>query len=344
MNQTFSRRSVIVVAAALVALSSSCTMKGQETPPLTGPSELGTSIMVAATPDLLAQDGGSQALVTVSAYDPNGKPLRNVSMRSEIFVGGVIADFGTLSARSIVTGSDGRATFVYTAPAAPAGPAVDQGTMVNIAVTPLGYDYANSVTRIATIRLVPSGVVIPPDGLQPRFTVSKAAPADHEPVFFDATTSTSTATNPIASFAWDFGDGRRATGSTTTHAYENAGTFVATLTIFDGFNRSASTTQVIVVSGLTNPTAEFTFSPTDPTAPADVFFNAQSSVAPGGRTIVSYVWEFGEGEAPRTTSGPQVTNRYEGVATYTVTLTVIDSAGKSSLPKTHTVTLKKPAS
>src|SRR3990170_8356276 len=149
MNQTFLQRSIMVVAAALVAFSSSCTMKDQETPPLTGPSALGPSIMVAVTPDLLTQDGGSQARVTVTAYDSNGRRKRDVSMRSEIFVGGVIADFGSLSARSIVTGNDGTATLVYTAPAAPAGPSVDLRTTVDIAVTPLGYDYSNSVTRIA---------------------------------------------------------------------------------------------------------------------------------------------------------------------------------------------------
>ena len=152
-------------------------MKNQEAPPLTGPSELGTSISVGVAPDVLTQDGGSQSLVTVIAYDKNGKPLRNVSLRSEIVVGGVIADFGTLSARSIVTGTDGRATLVYTAPAAPAGPAVDNGTTVSISVTPLGTDYANSLARFATIRLVPSGVVVPPDGLQPYFTLSPSTGA-----------------------------------------------------------------------------------------------------------------------------------------------------------------------
>ena len=162
MNMTFLGRTSAAVALALVTLSSGCTMKEQETPALTGPSELGTGVSVTVTPDILTQDGGSQSLVTVSAFDSNGKPLRNLSLRSEIMVGGVIADFGSLSARSIVTGTDGRATLVYTAPAAPAGPAVDNGTTVSITVTPIGTDFANSAARIATIRLVPPGVVVPP--------------------------------------------------------------------------------------------------------------------------------------------------------------------------------------
>ena len=116
MNMTFLGRTSAAVALglALVTLPSGCTMKEQETPALTGPSELGTGVSVTVTPDILTQDGGSQSLVTVSAFDSNGKPLRNLSLRSEIMVGGVIADFGSLSARSIVTGTDGRATLVYT--------------------------------------------------------------------------------------------------------------------------------------------------------------------------------------------------------------------------------------
>jgi PKD repeat protein len=330
MNQTFSRRSTTVVAAALVAFASSCTMKNQETPPLTGPSELGTSINVAVTPDLLTQDGGSQALVTVTAYDSNGKPLRSVSLRSEIFVGGVIADFGTLSARSIVTGSDGRATLIYTAPGAPAGPSVDLGTTVNIAVTPLGYDYANSVTRFATIRLVPSGIVVPPDGLQPAFTFNPIDPTDHQNVFFDGSGSRAPGTNPIALYTWDFGDGRSATGVTATHSYNSPGTFVVKLTISDSFSRAASTSQVVTVAAGALPFAQFTVSPISPKAGEQVNFNASGSRAAPGRTIRTYQWDFGDGEQ-KTTTTPLTTHDYAKVGSFTVTLTVTDDAGRTEV-------------
>src|SRR6478735_5654684 len=224
MNMRFVGRSSIA-ALALVALSVGCTMNGQETPALTGPSELGKAVSVSVSPDILTQDGGSQSLVTVSAFDSNGKPLRNLSLRSEIFVGGTAADFGTLSARSIVTGTDGRATLVYTAPAAPGGPAVDNGTTVSIAVTPIGTDFANSLPRFATIRLVPPGVVVPPDGLQPVFTFTPGTATDHENVLFDGSSSKSPANNPIVSYAWNFGDGKTGSGSTTSHAYDLGGTY-----------------------------------------------------------------------------------------------------------------------
>ncbi|MEP6916150.1 MAG: hypothetical protein ABJC89_10915, partial [Acidobacteriota bacterium] len=147
-------------SAILLVASASCTLKNQDAPPLTGPSEYGTGITVAATPDAITQDGASQALISVTAYDSNGRPLRSLSLRTEIYVGGTRLDFGALSARNIVTDASGRATFVYTAPGSggsPGGLGVDTNTTVQIAVTPLGTNFDNELPRLVTIRLVPPG-------------------------------------------------------------------------------------------------------------------------------------------------------------------------------------------
>jgi PKD repeat protein len=206
---------------------------------LSGPSEFGTSITMTASPDAINQDGGSQSLITITARDSNGKPLRNVSLRTDIFVDGVHTDFGTLSARSVVTDSNGRATLIYTAPAAPAGPAVDTNTTVNIVATPLGTDFANETSRLVTIRLLPVGVVVPPDGLQPAFTFTPSSPVDHQTVLFDASTSRSNSSNPITSFTWDFGDGSSGSGVQATHSFSTPGTYFVKLTIGDSVGRTA---------------------------------------------------------------------------------------------------------
>src|ERR1700730_11471487 len=87
----------LATAAALALLAvSSCTTKKQPTPSLTGPADVGTSLSITATPDVLAQDGASQALVTITARDGNGQPIRSLPLRAEIAVSGTIADFGTL--------------------------------------------------------------------------------------------------------------------------------------------------------------------------------------------------------------------------------------------------------
>src|SRR5687767_3237517 len=120
MTYGFHGRALCATAIAiLAATAASCTMKSQEAPDLTGPSEHFQSITVSVTPDVLSQDGGSQSVITMIARGPNGESLRNVSMRVEIHVNGTPVDFGSLSARNVVTNSEGRATAVYTAPSAP---------------------------------------------------------------------------------------------------------------------------------------------------------------------------------------------------------------------------------
>ena len=110
----------IAAAAGIVVLAGACTLSDQDPPPLTGPSEFAQSIVIAVSPDVLPQDGASQSFITVTARDANAQPIRNLTMRTETQVNGTLVDFGTLSARNVVTGSDGKATLVYTAPPSPA--------------------------------------------------------------------------------------------------------------------------------------------------------------------------------------------------------------------------------
>ena len=148
-------------------------MADQAPPALTGPSELGQSISISVSPDVLPQDGSSQSFVTVTARNADSQPIRSLSLRAETRVGGTPVDFGTLSARSIVTDSDGRATLVYTAPPSPAV-SPDPFLMVDIVLTPLGTDFNNSNSRSAAIRLVPQGPVSPPFNLVADFGGGKA--------------------------------------------------------------------------------------------------------------------------------------------------------------------------
>jgi large repetitive protein len=315
-------------ALALALIATACTTRKQSAPDLAGPSEFGTSVVVSITPDVLPQDGASQSVVTVTARDPNNQPVRNLALRAEIRVNGTPMDFGSLSARSIVTGNDGRATLVYTAPASLAV-AVDPFTIVEIIVIPIGSDFNNTALRSASLRLVTVGPVAPPDGLQPAFTFTPSSPIDHQIVLFDASLSQSPSNNPIVTYSWSFGDGRTATGRTATHAYDSAGTFVVTLTITDQYGRSAPTSQILNVAAGVNPTAAFSFSPSDPLPGTTVNFNALASRAAPGRTIVSYSWDFGDGTANG--SGAQVSHPYPLLGNYTVTLVVTDDAGRTGV-------------
>lgn len=319
---------IITAAVALAALSACTVHKQAEAPALTGPSETGTSVSLSVTPDIITQDGASQALVTAIVYGPSGQPLRSVSLRAEIIVGGASADFGTLSARNVVTDASGRATLTYTAPPAPVFN-VDTGTTVDIAVTPIGTDFANSMSRFATIRLVPPGVVGPgASPLRPEFTVPTATVGNS--AVFQATVVDSAgadATSQVVSYAWSFGDGGSASGRTVTHTYTSPGSFPVTLTITDTLGRTQRVSHTVTTGQGQLPTASFVVSPTSPGVHQTVNFNGAGSTAEAGHSIVSYEWNFGDG----TTGGGQTASHaYDTAGSYTATLQVTDDAGRRS--------------
>jgi PKD repeat protein len=325
-------RTIIHSAVTLfvaVALSS-CTMKEQEAPPLTGPSEFGTSLSVKITPDVLQLDGASQATITVKAFNEVGQPKPGQNLRADILVNGQIIDFGRLSQRSVTTGADGQAVLTYTAPAVNA----ETEAVVDIAFSTIGDNHMNTTGRVASIRLVPTGIRVPPSDLVPRFTFSPSNPSQGQQVFFDASTSDGT----VSQYRWDFGDGGAGSGEMTTHAYSSPGTYHVQLTLVDPQGRTATTTQTIAVGQGTAPVAVFTYSPTDPNPGDVVFFNGEASTAAAGRRIVSYNWNFGDGT---TASGPTASKLYTLPRTYTVTLTVTDDIGRTHV-LSRTVTVAVP--
>ena len=331
------RVAAALVAASALAAAYACVHDGAEPPPLSGPSELALSIVLSATPDILPLDGAAQSLVSVQARDENGSPIAALNLTVQIVAGAVFQDFGQLSARSVVTSSDGRAAFTYIAPLASTNPAgaEDFGATITIQVTPSSDDFVNNVGRTIVIRLVPPGTVIPPFGATAGFDVTPATPLAFDQTRFSAaycaagdTTSTNCVRDPnglITLFSWDFGDGTTATGQQVAHVYETAATYLVRLTISDGFNRFAEATLTVTVSAAGLPTAAFTVSPAAPSVDDTVFFNASTSVPGTGRTLVSYAWDFGDGA---TGSGVSTSHVYTVEDTYNVTLTVTDDRGQ----------------
>lgn len=235
-----------------------------------------------------------------------------------------MADYGVLSSRQVVTDDSGKARVSYTAPAP--GEPVDSNTVVTIRVTPVGSNYANTVSRDVQIRLTPPGVILPPNGAPvPEFTFSPAAPVALQDVFFDASATTDEgAPCPACTYSWLMGDGTSKSGMRVTHAYTGPGSFLVSLTVQDPGGRSASISKSVTVTAGIRPTALFTFSPTAPGVSQDIFFTAAGSTAAPGRRIVAYDWDFGSG---RTATGVTTVKRYDTAGSYVVTLQVTDDTG-----------------
>jgi PKD repeat protein len=329
MGKLFIRPALIV----LLGLMSACTVQQAEIPSLTGPSEYGLSLGITATPDSISQDGASQSAIVVLAHGPNGAALGGVPVRLDIVVGGVIQDFGSLSTKSIVTGSDGRASAVYVAPPAPPPASAGAGGTVTIVATPTSSDYQTAVSRSVEIRLVPTGVILPPGQTpNPSFTFSPAPPLANVNTTFDASASCPTAdpctsTAGITSFQWNFGDGTTGTGVKATKKFSTPSSYTVTLTVTNDRGIAASTSQTITVGTSDAPSADFVFSPSSPVVGQVVQFNASGSQATPGRSIVKYAWNFGDGD---TGTGRTQDHDFQATGTYAVTLTVTDDAGQSA--------------
>ena len=169
-----------------------------------------------------------------------------------------------------------------------------------------------------------------------RFNISPTAPGLNQAVSFNA--SASTASN--ATYAWDFGDGSNGTGVTTTHAYPRAGNFTVTLTVTSDNGAASTSSRTVNVSGALPPqSANFTFSPTNPSINQAILFSAQQLGAPvQGAT---FDWTFGDGS---TGSGATVTKAYARAGTYAVSLRVTNAGGQTAATsRTVTVSAALPA-
>jgi|WetSurMetagenome_2_1015567.scaffolds.fasta_scaffold113174_2 PKD repeat protein len=321
----------LAFAAAVALVATACTVKKTEAPVLSGPSELGLSILVQATPDILTQDGTSQSTVTVLARDGSGQPVKNLTCRVDTILGDKVADYGALSSKTLTTGSDGRGVVIYTAPAPSL---VGVQTEVTFAVTPIGDNYLNAAVRTASLKLVPSGTITPTGGAAAVFTYKPDAPVEGDQVVFSVkfcTGSSTDACTPTATtgFTWSFGDGALASGTSVGHAFGGAGSYPVTLTLYDAKGFPSSGTQAVVVKASAAPVASFTMTPSSPKVAAEVVLDGSASAAATGRTIVGYEWSFGDGTGKRT-SLPYTTHDWTTAGNYAVSLTVTDDLGKTS--------------
>jgi PKD repeat protein len=247
ISQLRQAAAALSLAAALVAPA--CTLEDQKTPDLTGPSEFGLSISLTATPDTITQDGASQSVVVAIVRDATGQPVSNLAMRLEMDVNGVPAtDFGRLSTQNLVTGSDGRATAVYTAPAAPPDLNDPGEPVIRFSVTPVGTNYDNSgFARSVTIRLLRPSIAQVPGTPYAEFTYTPASPRVGTLVQFNAQLSTDS-DGSIVSYAWDWGDGEQETGVAQNHDFTTARSYQVTLTVTDNAGLRASRTRTITVT------------------------------------------------------------------------------------------------
>ena len=140
-----------------------------------------------------------------------------------------------------------------------------------------------------------------------------------------------TSTDPdgtIEDSEWDFGDGDSSSGSSVSHSYSAAGSFIVRHTITDdqGISVSCTATVDVAFSG-TAPTCSFTVAVPSGSSTATLDGSASTDTDESGSSIVSWSWNFGDNSP---TGSGQVVNHDYADGTFNAVLTVTDDEGDTS--------------
>jgi PKD repeat protein len=150
-----------------------------------------------------------------------------------------------------------------------------------------------------------------------------------EPVTFDGSASNDP-DDEITAYTWDFGDGQIATGEIVEHTYNIAREWTATLVVASESGNVWDTTTASIAEADANasPTAD----PGGPyTGEAGVAVSFDGSGSSDDGSIVSYAWEFGDGNNG---TGVTVDHTYATADNYLVTLTVTDDEDATGVATT----------
>ncbi len=309
---------VLAVMMAAALLAAGCSLEDQATPSLTGPSGFALSVALTATPDQVPRDGRSTATVTVTVRDAAGSLVAGQLLS-------VSSSVGRVSQTQVTTGSNGQATFEFTAPAAST-----VGAAAVISVVPVGNDANSAVPRSISIMLTGTANSTAPTFADPPFTFTPTDPDRNASIRFDASTVRDEGAPCLdaCTYLWSMGDGTSRVGRVINHAFSSAGTFNVTLTVTDAAGASASAARPVSVATVANPTVTLNVSPNPPLAGQTATFVATATAA-AGHSISRYVWDFGDGTS-ETTTGPTVNKTYSQTGTYVARVTVTDDVGQTS--------------
>jgi parallel beta-helix repeat protein len=173
------------------------------------------------------------------------------------------------------------------------------------------YEYRGPVARLT---------LTPTQGFDPFVTTASAA-------------SSTTLGAAVAGYAFDFGDGSKAgpqATPTASHTYLNPGTYVVTVTVTSTDGQWDTATATATVLRDAPPVARLVLKPAADYVPFSLTADASTSTDTSGTPISTFRFDCGNG----TVVGPQAANKttcsYSIAGTYTVRVTVTDTAGHAS--------------
>ncbi len=148
---------------------------------------------------------------------------------------------------------------------------------------------------------------------------------------FVFTSSAAVSSGSIANCTWDFGDGNSGSGLTVNHSYSLPGTYSIKMVAFTSSGCKDSVTKTITV--FAPPLASFNLPVSQCASNNSYSFNSTSTI--NGGTIISEVWDFGDGGSG---TGTAVNHHYNTSGIYTVKL-VVSGGGTCKDSTTRQITV-----
>ena len=248
------------------------------------------NVEVSSSPGSLPPQGG-RVVLSVLLKDENFNPVPGVSVTFS-------ADRGYLSCSNPVSDSNGRVEAILD---------ITETTTVTV--------YAGSISGTVNIAVKDNSSPVAD------FTFSPTSPKVGEAVYVNGYGS-SDSDGYIKKYHWEFGDGARGTGVSTSHIYSKDGTYNITLVVEDNYGLQSSKTVAVTITNGDSPIAAFT---ANPQGSKKVAFDASLSTDKDDN-IIKYEWSFGDGTNG---SGLAVTHTYATTGTFTVVLKVTDEKGNT---------------
>lgn len=239
-----------MIALALLFGLSGCGLDRVTVPGLSGPSELGLSLELIASPDVLVADGASTSAIQAVVRDQNGQLVSGRAITFSVAdANGIVADIGTLNAYSAVSSGAGVATVIYKAPARTDFTA---NSNVIVAARPVGTDFNGAIYRTVRIELRSAeGRLFPPnpENTPPTCQIVVQAPfgmKTNTSILFQTNSSDEDGT--ILRYFWDFGDGSPTSDKPDEeHHYSEAGSYTVTHIVTDNNGSQGTCTASLTI-------------------------------------------------------------------------------------------------
>ena len=191
-------------------------------------------------------------------------------------------------------------------------------------VTLTTQDSANPAKSVSSTKSIVVNQAPLPGTLSITFNNAPTSPVAGQTVTFGADITGGT---PPYGVGWDFGDGGISVGTSTSHTFSSSGSFNVTVAVTDSGSpaRSSITSRFVSVGSAGQPSGlsvDFSFQPSSPSVGVTVSFTSSVS---GGNGPYTYSWDFGDSSGPDSNGNPS--HGYSNSGTFSVVLTVDDSAG-----------------